>query len=67
MTCSSLTSLDMDASGDEVGERKTIWRDEDVGFFEPLDCFFFFFGQGSPIYIKIEENKRVLMIAQFFE
>ena len=65
----------MDASGDEVGERKTIWRDEDVGiwrdkdvgFFEPLDCFFFFFGQGSPIYIKIEENKRVLMIAQFFE
>ena len=55
MTCSSLTSFDMDASGDEVGERKTIWRDKgagiwgekDVGFFEPLD--FFFFCQVSPI------------------
>lgn len=50
----------MDASGDEVGERKTIWRDEDVGiwrdkdvgFFEPLDCFFFFFAKGHLSILK---------------
>ena len=59
----------MDASGDEVGERKTIWRDKDagiwrekdVGFFEPLEFFF-----AECHLSKIGENKRVLRKTHLF-